>query len=411
MNKLKVLLNFGQQKIHVGELFLSEKLGRYVFNYAADFIPLGLSISPFELPLSSETFIAKTDPHLYNLHSVFADALPDEWGKKVQDCEFQKLGKLDVTALERLSFIGNFGLGALSFEPIQSFSGGKTAVELAVLRKTSQQIIQGDVSSVVDALFKAGGSAGGARPKYLVDINTSKPGKIRYSRGKRVGEWLPALLKVGGSDGDHWQRIEYVYFELAKKSGLAVPQVYLLEEKKGLSHFAIERFDINSQNQKYHMHTFAGLLGLNFQQANLDYELFLRTIGDLTRDKQQVEEGFRRMVFNFLACNKDDHGKNFSFLMDKTGNWSLSPAYDLSYSSGTDGLHAMSANGKRRNLNISDFEKIANAFNVSNWKKILEAVSKALSYWEDLAQRSAVPEKYIKNIQERMKENLNRIVF
>ena len=238
MNKLQVFLDFRNTSYNVGELFLSEKLGRYVFNYESTFLSSGFEFSPFTMPLGSETFIAEINKDMYNLHSPFADALPDEWGRKVQDAEFEKIGKFDVSAIERLSFIGSYGMGALKFKPEQTFSAGIQAVEIADLRKATQRILNGNIDNIVEQLFRAGGSAGGARPKYLVDLKNNKSDTIRYTTGEPEEGWTPIILKVAGNNGDHWQRIEYCYFKTAELAGINVPSTKLLAEDNGKAHFA-----------------------------------------------------------------------------------------------------------------------------------------------------------------------------
>ena len=407
MKKLKVILNFRQVSYEVGELFLSDKLGRYIFNYNSQFLSSRLELSPYTMPLGEKTFVAERNEDMYNLHSLCADALPDEWGRRVQDAEFEKIKKFDVSALERLAFIGSYGMGALQFKPQQTFSSGLQAVELADLRKASQQILSGNVDKIVEQLFRAGGSAGGARPKYLLDMNNNELNNIRYTTGELEEGWTPIILKVSGNKGDHWQRIEYSYFKMAELAGIDVPSTLLLSENDEKVHFAINRFDINKSGERYHTQTFAGLTGVNFRDTVLDYSRLFRTTAELCLDKEQVKEVYRRMVFNYLGSNKDDHAKNFSFLMDSTGRWFISPAYDLSYSSGEMGLHAMAANSKRRNLTLKDFEKIADNFDIVDWEKIVKKTKKAFENWQEIAGMCGVPKKYIINIQERITENKN----
>ncbi|MEA1911836.1 MAG: type II toxin-antitoxin system HipA family toxin, partial [Spirochaetota bacterium] len=339
--------------------------------------------------------------------NLFADSLPDTWGKKVQDAEFEKIGRYEVSALERLAFIGNYGMGALQFKPQQTFSTGLKAVGLADLRKASQHILSGNIENIIEQLFRAGGSAGGSRPKYLVDLKNDESNNIRYTTGEPEKGWIPIILKVSDNKGDHWQRIEYSYFKMAELADIEVPLTWLLSEDNRNAHFATKRFDINKYGDRYHMQTFAGLLGINFKNTDLDYTRLLRTTADLCLDKEQVKKIYKLMVFNYLGSNKDDHAKNFSFLMDNTGRWYTSPAYDISYSSGEMGLHAMAALGKRRNLTMKNYEKIADNFDIDDWENIITKTKEALHYWLDIAKINGVPEKYIKNIQERIKENIN----
>ena len=410
MNIINVFLAFKDVRHHVGQLMLSERLGRYVFNYHRSFLGTALEISPFNLPLTSDTYVSENNEGLYSLPGVFADALPDEWGKKIQDAEFEKLGLFEVTSLERLSFVGRHGLGALQFEPENNFDTGKMAVTLSELRKATQRILEGSIEDVTHELLQMGGSAGGARPKFMVDLDSLSLSRITYSYGEPLEHMIPTIIKVSGKDNDHWQRIEYCYFKMAEQSGIDVPFTWLLEENEAPRvHFAIERFDRNKQGERFHTHTFAGLLGVDFRDARLDYTQLMRTTATLTRNHHYLIELFKRMVFNYLGCNKDDHGKNFSFSMDSTGEWRLSPAYDLSFSSGDHGLHAMAVNGKRRNLTKMDLRQVADDYDIKNWQGIIEKGCEALLQWHDLAIENGVPAKHISLIAERIKENIRRI--
>jgi serine/threonine-protein kinase HipA len=410
VKKLAVYLDFGTKDEHVGTLFLSDKLGRHVFTYEKSFIGSRLEISPRMMPLGNSTYVAEKSNDLYDLHGVFADSLPDAWGRKVQDAEFQKIGVHDVTSLLRLAFVGRHGVGALRYEPEQNFDLGKKAVTLADCRKAAQQIIAGHPEEVVDELLRCGGSAGGARPKFLVDLNAENQDEIRYSRTKFEKGFIPIVLKVPVSGNDTYQRIEYVYSLMAKSGGIAIPEPFLLTGKlKHLAFFALRRFDITDDGSRLHTHTLAGLLGLNFREAVTDYSTLLRVTGDLTRDHRHVVECFRRMVFNYLGDNLDDHLKNFSFTMNEKGEWKLSPAYDIGYSTGENNLHAMAINGKRRNATKIDFEKVASDFDVADWKHIVKQIIENLEKWPILASKYGVPEKNRTIVWSRIKENVNRV--
>ena len=410
MSSLHVKIDFGNGLQDVGKLLLSEKLGRYVFSYDTGFIGSDLEISPFTLPLGADSFVAEKNSDLYDLHGVFADSLPDAWGKKVQDAEFAKIALDEPTALDRLAFVGKFGIGALRFEPSGEFEQGKQIVTLAQLRKATQKILAGDFEDVAEELLHCGGSAGGARPKFLVDLDIKTHSKIRYTAGVRDEEMVPVILKVPLRSGDHYQRIEYVYSVMGAKAGLEIPEVYLLTGGKSKSaFFAIERFDVLKTGERLHTHTLAGLQGWNFREVSSDYRELLRITGELTRNHRDVVEVYKRMVFNYLGCNKDDHAKNFSFTMNKKGTWSLSPAYDIGYSSGENGLHAMAINGLRRNATSDDFRRIADDFDIREWKSIVAQTVEALNTWKSLAAEFGVTDRYVRMIQERIKENITRL--
>jgi len=410
VNKLFVHINFGTTSHCVGTLFLSEKMGRHVFAYNRDFIGKGLEISPRNMPLGNATYVAERNSDLYDLHGVFADSLPDAWGKKVQDAEFQKIGLHNASALDRLAFVGRYGIGALRYEPAQEFEQGKKAVQCADLRKAAQKIIAGRPDTVVDELLHSGGSAGGARPKFLVDLDTKSLDMLRYTRGAPEGDFFPVILKVPLRNDDQYQRIEYAYSQMAIKAGINILESYLLDGKTDKrAYFAMRRFDILANGTRLHTHTFAGLLGINFREAVPDYSTLLRVTGDLTRNHVDVVEAYRRMVFNYLGSNLDDHAKNITFTMDQKGQWALAPAYDIGYSTAADNLHAMAINGKRRNAILSDFKHVAEDFDVREWKKIVEQTAHSLRKWPSLAEKSGIPAKQATAIWNRIREHTDRL--
>ena len=410
MSHIKVILDFKSESHDVGMLYLSEKMGRYAFSYEKSFLSTGLEISPLTMPLGPDTYTAEINPDLYNLHGVFADSLPDEWGRKVQDAEFQKIGLLDATATDRLAFIGPYGIGALRYEPAHDFKRGKEVASLANLRKAVQRILEGKLEDVTNELLRSGGSAGGARPKFLVDLDIKNNTTIRYTHGKPENGMVPIILKVPVKNEDQYQRIEYVYSIMAKNAGINVPETYLLMgEKSNLAYYAIRRFDMSEKGERLHTHTYAGYLGVNYHEATPDYGDLLRTTEELTRDHRNVVEAYTRMVFNYLGCNKDDHAKNFSFLMNKKGEWTLSPHYDMGYSSGQNGLHAMAMNGLRRNATLKNLKRIAEDFDILPWKEIIKKICQSLNDWPILAIKNGVPKRYLDVIQERIKENTRRV--
>lgn len=413
MKSLQVKIRFNDElSFNVGRLFLSDLTGKYHFEYDKPFSSTGIEISPINLAVSGKAYEAQRNEDFYNLHGVFADSLPDDWGKRVQDAEFDKMGISDPTAIDRLAFVGRYGIGALQYEPSKEFGDeGKRIVTLADLRKAAQRILEGNAEEVTETLLRSGGSAGGMRPKFLVDLNISDLETIRYTTGRPDGEYFPVIIKTPLKGRDHFQRIEYAYSQLAAKCGINVPDTYLLIGKKSKqAFFAIRRFDILESGERLHVHTYAGLHGLNFREATPDYSELLRTCHDLTRDHSQVVEAYRRMVFNYLGYNNDDHTKNFSFTMDKKGIWKLSPSYDMSYSTGREALHTMSIQGIRKNARVSDFGKMAENFNVKEWKTVVSTTCDCLKEWDAIAGTAGVPQKNRSMVNQRIRENVNRIM-
>jgi serine/threonine-protein kinase HipA len=321
--------------ISIVEIFISDRrVGRMAltpeglcgFEYDADWIQSGFSISPFYLPLKSGLMLAKRDPFAGNF-GVFDDSLPDGWGNLLLDRYLQEKGidpyKLNI--LERLSLIGSTGRGALEYRPDKSIATDDEFLDFDRLAKETEKILESKESDgSVDLLYKYGGSSGGARPKVFAKID-----------GR---EWLVKFKAT--SDPVNVGEIEYNYSLLAKECGIQMAETRLFDDR----YFGVERFDRTPQG-KIHTISAAGLLNANYRIPSLDYSLLLKLTLNLTKDMEQVTEMFRLMVFNILISNRDDHAKNFSFQWID-GMWKLSPAYDLLPSSGFNGYHTTTINGK-----------------------------------------------------------------
>lgn len=321
--------------ISIVEIFISDRrVGRMAltpeglcgFEYDADWIQSGFSISPFYLPLKSGLMLAKRDPFAGNF-GVFDDSLPDGWGNLLLDRYLQEKGidpyKLNI--LERLSLIGSTGRGALEYRPDKSIATDDEFLDFDRLAKEAEKILESKESDGnVDLLYKYGGSSGGARPKVFAKID-----------GR---EWLVKFKATG--DPVNVGEIEYNYSLLAKECGIQMAETRLFDDR----YFGVERFDRTPQG-KIHTISAAGLLNANYRIPSLDYSLLLKLTLNLTKDMEQVTEMFRLMVFNILISNRDDHAKNFSFQWID-GAWKLSPAYDLLPSSGFNGYHTTTINGK-----------------------------------------------------------------
>lgn len=321
--------------ISIVEVFISDRrVGRMAltpeglcgFEYDADWIQSGFSISPFYLPLKSGLMLAKRDPFAGDF-GVFDDSLPDGWGNLLLDRYLQEKGidpyKLNI--LERLSLIGSTGRGALEYRPDKSIATDDEFLDFDRLAKEAEKILESKESDGnVDLLYKYGGSSGGARPKVFAKID-----------GR---EWLVKFRAT--SDPVNVGEIEYNYSLLAKECGIQMAETRLFDDR----YFGVERFDRTPQG-KIHTISAAGLLNANYRIPSLDYSLLLKLTLNLTKDMEQVTEMFRLMVFNILISNRDDHAKNFSFQWID-GAWKLSPAYDLLPSSGFNGYHTTTINGK-----------------------------------------------------------------
>jgi serine/threonine-protein kinase HipA len=322
MNDIKIIEVF-MNSAKVGRIALTPD-SLCAFEYDPAFVASEVSISPFNLPLKSEVFIAKRTPFNGGF-GVFDDSLPDGWGNIILDRYLKSKG-IDppkLTLLQRLALVGSTGRGALEYRPDYSESTGDEIIDFDKLASEAQTILTSDNNGdSLDTLYRYGGSPGGARPKVFVTID-----------GK---EWLVKFKAA--QDPDNIGEIEYKYSLLAKECGIGMPETRLFEGK----YFGVERFD-RTPAGKVHTVSAAGLLGADYRVPSLDYLDLLKLCHILTKNMEEVYALFRLMVFNVAINNRDDHAKNFSFQLIE-GEWRLSPAYDLLPSAGFNGFHTTTVN-------------------------------------------------------------------
>ncbi|GHV10824.1 toxin HipA [Bacteroidia bacterium] len=351
-------------KIKVVEVFLnSQKAGRIAltednlcaFEYDLNFLTTGFSISPYFLPLQAGLFIAKSNPFKGNF-GVFDDSLPDGWGNLILDRYLKEKGidTQQLTLLQRLSLVGTNGRGALEYFPDQSVASEDDFLNFNKLASESQKILSSEYSGeMVDVFYQNGGSSGGARPKLFTTIN-----------GK---QWLVKFKAT--IDPEDIGNVEYEYANLARQCGIEMPNTQLFDNK----FFGVERFD-RTETEKIHTISAAGLLNADYRIPSLDYSDLLKICLNLTRNMEEVYALFRLMVFNVAISNRDDHAKNFSFQY-KNEAWKLSPAYDILPSSGFNGYHTTTINGKG-NPALKDILQVASNAEISDKKadEIIESV-------------------------------------
>lgn len=319
--KLNVLL----KGTSVGILQMTPDGKACVFEYDRQWLSHGFSLSPRELPLVSGLIYA--DPDLFGgAFALFEDCLPDGYGLYLLDRMLRREGTSirELTPLQQLALMGDGGMGALSFHPSLHLGDrpGVDIHDLDLLQHKALEVLSEKNSIDTDLLYYRSGNSGGARPKVLVQAEDGS-------------HWLVKFRHT--YDSEDIGRNEFLYMQTAKACGIDIPRIQLMNDR----YFAIERFDIGPQGRR-HVATAAALLKVDFRRMGTDYTNLLALTGFLTQDPAQVEEMFRRMVFNIVSLNKDDHAKNFSFICED-GAWRLAPAYDLTYSpSGTRGEHATS---------------------------------------------------------------------
>lgn len=329
------------------------KNGMVAFQYSKEWLADGFSISPLSLPLDNKVFVPKTNV-FEGVFGVFADSLPDGWGRLLVDRMLlsMKIMPATVSTIQRLAIVGSTGMGALEYYPELMQTDCPDRLDFDKLSQECEKILSEQNSDDLDTLFQMGGSSGGARPKVLIHID-DEPWLVKFPSSydkKSIGEE------------------EYRYMQCAKQCGIDVPKVHLFPSKNGSGYFGSKRFDRQDKN-KIHMVTVSGLLETSHRIPNLDYHDLMKLTFILTKDSKQIEEMYRRMCFNVFSHNRDDHSKNFSYLYDENEQrWKLTPAYDLTYSESLGGEHATCVNGNGANPGRKDLIEVGKAIGLSERK-------------------------------------------
>lgn len=347
------------------------------FEYDAQWLVDGFSISPLSLPLEKKVFIPNLDP-FEGLFGVFADSLPDGWGRLLVDRLLLKnhINPHAMGGLDRLAIVGDSGMGALTFEPEQPMDKHTNSnLSLDEIATECIQILEVDFTKNLDTLFMLGGSSGGARPKILTQINEE--------------DWIIKFASSNYSNVIGQQ--EYDYANCAKKCGLQISDVRLFPSTICNGYFGTKRFDrviTNGYANRIHMISAAALLETSHRIPNLDYDLLMRLTLQLTDDMAECEKLFRLMCFNVFAHNRDDHSKNFSYLyLEAEKRWVLSPAYDLTYSNSLGGEHATTVHGNGISPSLADIFAVAKEIGISPRKaksianQVQECVTEELSQY------------------------------
>jgi len=376
---------------------LAVKTRRIYFEYDADFLSSGLNISPFQLPVRPG--LLEGDSALFEgLPGVFNDSLPDGWGRLLMDRQLrrQHIEPSTLTPLDRLAHVGQRGMGALLYEPDYSASIDHRSrllnkLELDRLAAESLQIMEGDSDEVLSELFALNGSSAGARPKVMVGVNKQRNSVISGvdDLSDEYEHWMVKFPST--NDPKDICAIEYAYSLMAKTAGIEMPSTHLFSTNKGIGYFGVKRFD-RMANQRIHMHTACGLLHADFRLPSLDYKDLLIATRTLTKDQREVDKMLRLAIFNVLAHNRDDHSKNFSFLMDSSGRWRLAPAYDLTFSSGPAGEHSTMVMGEGKSPQRTHLIKLATQVSIKKVRanEVFDQVQNAVSQWHSFAETAGV---------------------
>lgn len=369
--------------VTVGEL--AEDRRRFFFEFDAAFMALGISLSPFKFPVAAglQTFD--------QLPGVFDDALPDGWGRLLMDRFLRQRGNTPAafTELNRLAWMGEHAMGALSFHPSSRPDDAAVAgVELGRLAREAQTVLAGEAGIVLPELLQAGGSPGGARPKVLAGVSGLNlvTGPEPYPEG-----YEPWLVKFfARNDAPDTGAVEAAYASMARAAGMEFPESRLFEIQEG-RFFGVKRFD-RSARQRIHMHSLGNLIGANFRMPCLDYQDVHKVVRVLTGNMADVRKVYRLMVFNVLAHNRDDHAKNFAFLYQPEGGWRLTPGFDLTFAEGPGGEHTTSVCGEGRAPGRAHFERLAAGAGLGAREamQIVDEVHDAVNRWPSFARHYGV---------------------
>jgi serine/threonine-protein kinase HipA len=384
IKKIYVSIQFDAEEIEVGELVNENKL--IYFRYYPAFVKRGLEISPIKLKLNTD--INKANPIPFDgLFGVFFDSLPDGWGRLLLDRTLTARGIsiAHLSPLDRLAYVGNQGMGALRYKPempVENLAGFR--IELDEIASATQQIIAGTATEVLDELFKLGGSSGGARPKILVGYNP-KTQHLTHADKELPPDYEHWLIKFPtSSDSRDIANIEYAYYKMATDAGIEMSACQLFKGQSGKVYFGTKRFD-RQGNKKLHLHSAAGMMHDNFRLSILDYGHLMDCAFQLERDIKAYEKVLRLAAFNVFANNRDDHSKNFSFLMDATGTWRLAPAYDLTFSYSGHGMHSTMVAGESAHPTRQHLMKLATYFKIKNANLIIDEVQSVVTNWKEYA--------------------------
>lgn len=390
-NIINVYYMQGTSKLAMGRLALKDR--KIFFEYNPDFITTGLELSPFKLPLQTGVIFCE-DQIFDGLFGVFNDSLPDGWGRLLLDRKLMQLGinPNALSPLDRLRYVGSNGMGAIIYEPEISDISIPISTDLDQINNEVQEFQLNNDLEYIDDLIKINGSSAGARPKALINLDNDA--------------WL--IKFRNSADPQDAGPIEYAYHLMAQAAKLNVPEAKLFVSEKNLGYFGVKRFDRIS-GKRLHMHTVSGLLHADFRIPSLDYMAIMQSTLWLTKDIRECEHQFRAAVFNVLTHNRDDHAKNFSFLMNEDGVWRVSPSYDLNFSSGPAGEHSTTIMHEGKFPKLENLLQLAEIgqINRANALLIIDEIRSAVNQWPIFADNSGVLLTSKKTIQATMQRISN----
>jgi serine/threonine-protein kinase HipA len=403
----------------VGALARDPRLGFYAFEYDPKFAAQGIELAPLQMPTSiSEPFIfpGLSLETFQRLPAMIADALPDKFGNALITAWMQQRGVnvSSITELDRLAYMGKRGFGALEFHPMRSpVTESSTAIKLAKLVESARLAVHGDLETdqhsenALSEIIRVGTSAGGARAKAAIawNPNTQEVRAGQFDVTEGFQHWLLKFDGLGKDAGlgatRDFGRVEYAYHLMAVQAGIEMSECQVLEEN-GRAHFMTRRFDRDGNN-KHHLQTLCAMAHLDFNQIGVhDYAQYFQTIQRLNLGYEALEQAYRRMAFNVMAANCDDHSKNFSFILRQGQAWALAPAYDLTFAFDPANKwtrqHLMGVNGKFASVTMEDMLAVAERFAIGRAPRVLREVRQAVAVWPEFASQARVSSDEIKHV-------------
>ena len=415
----------------VGAIAWDDEKRMASFEYEPAFLANNWDLAPLKMPVTSAGKQVFSFPELRNtstfkgLPGLIADVLPDKYGSSLINAWLASNGRPadSMNPVELLCFIGKRGMGALEFEPVlPKANKGATKIELNSLIHIAQEILLGkidfnaslssDEAKALSDILKIGTSAGGARAKAVIAFNPETK-EIRSGQAdapKGFSHWLLKFdgvtdQQLGTSSG--YGRVEMAYYLMAQEAAIEMTECRLLEENDR-AHFMTKRFDRDHEKEKLHVQSFCAIAHYDFNEITLfSYEQLFETMRSMLLPYTDAEQLYRRMVFNVMARNCDDHTKNFAFIMDKTGKWKLAPAFDVCHAfrpgSTWVSQHSLSINGKRKDINRNDLLQVARKMNIKKADTIIDQVHAAVGKWNEFANQT--------NVQKDLREAISKTLL
>ena len=376
---------------------LAQNSSGVYFQYADEYLNTYNNLSPFKLAFNSELQLASKQPHS-GLHGAFSDSLPDGWGLLLMDRVMRQHGVLpnQLTAMDRLAYVGHRGVGGLSYSPESSyFDTNLGNSDLAQLGQQAQLIFEGQSDQVLSQLAEAG-SSGGARPKALIYLDPNDQSRVKTEEKKGLVPWLVKFTSASLALGHEESLCEAAYLTMAKTADIDVPEFQLQsapKDSQAIAWLMLKRFDCSERGGRYHMQSACGLLDADFRSPSLDYEDLIKVSQVIGQSPAMGQTMFRRAVFNLFAANQDDHSKNWAFLMDDQGQWQPSPFYDITFSPTPYSEHSTAFCGYGKQPPLKAMQKLATQANFASWRQaqiVIEEVIDAIQGFDSVAKELGV---------------------